>query len=184
MNEKSVYEFCLEETLPGIHKALRNNSFEEVIEVIIKKANKDVTTGARFWDKKYIDKSSIYRQVLKKLIEEYKNDLSSQTLIEKIRRKVVRGASVGSVQKLVNMTLKYLCVLKIYGYLKTFGVHIGKCDCPLDSQVLNHLSEDTENKYTPWTKLNSMDEYNGIQNDISKITSGSNLEYDFDNWGK
>lgn len=94
----------------------------------------------------------------------------------------------GAIQKLVNMTLKYLLLLNQFDdefEKQGFIVDINNCDCPLDSIILSALEKDEVAKASgvKWTTI-TPNEYNDIQAEISKLlinkynTSG-NIRYDF-----
>ena len=85
------------------------------------------------------------------------------------------ATTFGAIQKLVNMTLKYLLILQSFGCLPEL-VKEENCDCPLDSGILKSLQE--EAKWTAVTK----EEYTRIQGEIDERVSGLRLSYDFANW--
>lgn len=57
----------------------------------------------------------------------------------------------GAIQKLVNMTLKYVCLLDVLcqNSVQEYWIELYKCDCPLDSKILGKL----EGTYKTWTKM-------------------------------
>ena len=176
MNSKEiVYKFCLESLLPGILNAWGDK--EKLLDIVLRGANRDTMTGARFKKDKYADNKDFYIKELKKTILEGKK-LSSIEIIKALDSKK-KGANIGSIQKLVNMTLKYLYVLQVYGV--DFGIDPSGCDCPLDSIILNELDKKTKKHHTKWTKIESLEDYESIQMDIAEQpeSAGSNLFYDF-----
>ena len=183
----NILDFCLEEALPGIHKAIESNQTNKIIEVVVKKANRDALSGARFWDKNYSEHSNYYKAELTEILTTSPN-LSSKQCIEYILARNQYSAKVGSIQKLVNMSMKYLYILTEFEYAVPHGLNIDfeKCDCPLDSNILKKLSEKNDIVYKPWTQILTIDEYSDIQRDISKLDEikKSNLEFDLKYWGK
>ena len=69
MNNEYVYRLCLESTIPGILNAISNNSISDILDVVTKKANRDVMVGARFWDDVYVKNSSDYIEKLKDIVK-------------------------------------------------------------------------------------------------------------------
>lgn len=123
------------------------------------------------------------------MIIDNKNNLSS-SLIYDMKSIVFKGVTLGLVQKIVNMSLKYLYAIDVFGFSCELGikVDIKNCDCPLDSRILDRLSYDHGGKkYTPWAKITSVEEYKDIQKDIEDMVKKTGVEskmyYDFKYWG-
>ena len=175
MDNKIVYEFCLESLLPGILNAWEDK--EKMVNIVLRRANRDTMAGARFWDKEYSNNQDFYIKKLKEIIKGGQQ-LSSIEIIKELDR-AKKGANIGSIQKLVNMTLKYLYVLQVYGY--DFGIDPSGCDCPLDSIILDDLDKKTDRHHTKWTQIEDLTDYESIQKDIAERpeAKGSNLFYDF-----
>lgn len=175
MDNKLVYKFCLESLLPGILNAWGDK--EKLLDIVLRRANRDTMAGARFKYDGYAENKDFYIGKLKEIIESGQQ-LSSIEIIKELER-AKKGANIGSIQKLVNMTLKYLYVLQVYGV--DFGIDPSGCDCPLDSIILNDLDKKTEKKHTKWTQIKDLNDYKSIQDDIAKQpeAQGSKLFYDF-----
>lgn len=184
MNENDIREFWIESVLPGFRNAIKSKRSEELISVVVNRADRDAMSGGRFNDV-YPDYHGDYKESLKELISLNKDHLSSKTLISMMCRDLHEGVTVGLIQKLVNMSMKYLYAVDIYGYASCFGIkiYVEECDCPLDSIILGKLSAKTGKSYTPWTKIASVEEYEDVQNDIRQYVKASNLEFDFKYWG-
>lgn len=93
---------------------------------------------------------------------------------------------IGSTQKLVNMALKYMYLMQLFGKLSDFNINENDCDCPLDSIILERLGRNN-NKWTKDFKINDGDDgysiYVEIQNQIQRERGEkSRLSYDFENW--
>ncbi|BAN77255.1 hypothetical protein [Adlercreutzia equolifaciens] len=108
--------------------------------------------------------------------------------VERNGQKVVldEGQLFGSVQKLVNMTLKYLVMLQLFGasdkYLERLPIiSADECDCPLDSIVLEKLGG--RFREMKWTRL-SRQEYEEAQEEIEANQEVSGLRYDLENWSE
>lgn len=90
----------------------------------------------------------------------------------------------GALQKLVNMTLKYLLLLQCFDVedeMLAFLDPINEvdCDCPLDSSVLSHTKE---YKHAKWTQLDQ-DTYGDIQKEIVDICGNDpKLKFDLIYW--
>ena len=174
MDKKIVFKFCLESVLPGILNAWEDK--EKMVNIVLRRANRDTMAGARFKYDGYADNKDFYIGELKKTILDGKK-LSSIEIISQLFGEK-KGANVGSIQKLVNMTLKYLYVLQVYGC--DFGIDPALCDCPLDSIILDDLDKKTK-PHTKWTQIKDLEDYESIQKDIAgfREAAGSKLFYDF-----
>lgn len=168
------------------------------------RAHRDVLAG-RFYLIKYQNVSHDMVNYLCKAINNSKKPLSSNSLIQKLKGKY-EIVEFGAIQKLVNMSLKYLLVLNKYeGHI--INIDEKYCDCPLDSTILDCLAEDVkklkkqkineqnkinedilnalEEKEIKWTSIKK-EQYDDVQKIIDVLTKdkGSKLAYDFDNWNK
>lgn len=161
---------------------------ENVIKSCVARADRDMLTSGRF----YLTKNSAEnrRQDFIEKLEgcgyKFSRDLIDRTaeILEKDGKlsKNDKGiTSYGLSQKLVNMTYKYFYIFS--KYIKK-SIDFSKCDCPLDSIILDSLNK---NKI-PWSKL-SKDDYEDIQNEITKESTeyplykeAGNLAYDFEHW--
>lgn len=81
--------------------------------------------------------------------------------IEKIENEFP-NVEVGAVQKLVNMTLKYILIFNELGNMN-YPIDEKECHCPLDSIILGKL----EIHHTPWTRMDKI-EYLEVQKEIKK----------------
>ncbi len=79
----------------------------------------------------------------------------------------------GAIQKLVNLSLKYLYLLHFFSVIDASYVDFSACDCPLDSIILKTIDGYENEK---WTQLSSYDKYIDIQEAINCETK---LQYDF-----
>ena len=124
----------------------------------IRKAHRDVMTGARtgnipIYSEKNRDKNEKTLEYLYQQIHKEQGSLSSGLLIEKLQKN--DGAiEFAAIQKLVNMTLKYLIILnECEGTASVFDICEEKCDCPIDSIILERLNKINGNKHECWTKI-------------------------------
>ncbi len=137
----------------------------------IYKAHRDTMTGARTGN---IDH---YREVnrnganatldfLYDTIIAQTAPLCSDTLISAIREKDPQ-IEFAAAQKLVNMTLKYIMILKKFEPEGVQGVTVceEKCDCPIDSVIISKLRE---HKDVTWTTMDKA-KYNDVQKEIRKM---------------
>ncbi len=91
--------------------------------------------------------------------------------------------SYGAIQKLVNMTMKYLFILSTYGQYNGLVIDESKLDCPLDSNVLGAIPKEKVSASVRWTSLDDPKLYESIQKAIGECVSGGcRLQFDFENW--
>lgn len=127
-------------------------------------------TGARtgnipIYSEKNRDKNEKTLEYLYQQIHKEQGSLSSGLLIEKLQKN--DGAiEFAAIQKLVNMTLKYLIILnECEGTASVFDICEEKCDCPIDSIILERLNKINGNKHECWTKIEEP-EYIKVQDEI------------------
>ena len=190
MNKSDAYTFLLRCVIPEVtNKKQIPNGLKKsnLIWDCVFRAHRDVLTG-RFHLKNYVNLSSDGRINnvdfrLYSLIKEY-DDKNSQEFIN--QRELIRTlwdenreVGLGAIQKLVNMTFKYMVILKIYKICEFDYIDENNCDCPLDSIILKTLPE---YKTETWTSLGAdesdWEKYEKIQECISKIYK-NRLIYDF-----
>ena len=112
---------------------------------------------------------------------ESKTAIASMSLIEKMQNEFP-DVEFGAIQKLVNMTLKYVIILKTFTNEIDFEVDESGCDCPLDSIILGKLPQE----HTVWTRIDEQ-EYEQVQNEIRESLSkehcnSGNVIFDFLHW--
>ena len=192
MDQKFVIEFLLECVFPGIRKQIQDKNRDKMIQSVVDKAHRDTMIGARFKSNKstksYCDQTEYYKNRVVDLVKHDSEEISGRKIIRRIIETNDYEADIGVVQKLVNMTIKYLYVIEMCGYAGkdcfSYTIDISDCDCPLDRNILGCLLRDNGRSHTAWTKLRDCDgEYYSIQDEIEIITHGLNLKYDFINWG-
>lgn len=68
-------------------------------------------------------------------------------------------------------------------YIRRADRDVSRCDYPLDSEILSVLGY----KMVKWTKIDSIDSYNSIQDEIDNQCEikgyDSRIEFDFASWG-
>lgn len=153
---------------------------DKLIWEAIYRAHRDVLTGrgnvTEYSSKK--ESPDSLNQICLALYDRVKcgEELSSSKLVS-LLRKTFTDVPMGQIQKLVNMTLKYLLILSRF-HLISLVIDESKCDCPLDSVILERLKEKTK-----WTRLEDEEEYNRLQEKAKRNSSDKvALEYDFINW--
>lgn len=105
--------------------------------------------------------------------------MSSDALINKL---LDFNGRIGSVQKLVNMTLKYMFILQLYGILEGYDIEETNCHCPLDSRILESLGM-SDFKWTSDFKTKDCDDGYAKYKEIQKsFKEKSGLAYDFEMW--
>ena len=86
--------------------------------------------------------------------------------------------SVGQTQKIINVFLKYYCVLT-----KKPPHVIRNLDCPLDSQIMSRFKTKKLRK-TSLKAMTSMDDYIAWQNHLEEIGKGIRLLPDIETYDK
>jgi hypothetical protein len=148
------------------------------------RAHRDVMVGVRREDtfKEYKKMHSTIIDELYSLILNSNDAVYSELLLTALSKYDIE---FGALQKLVNMTLKYIVILKTYNELENISVCIKKCDCPIDSKILG--CKQVNCSHLKWTS-NEFDEedYKLVQEKIAKTEDGksSKLKFDFENWNK
>lgn len=209
MDRELIERFLLKSTIP---EAPKNTHENKRLWDAIWRAHRDVLTG-RFYLKKYCGQSkndakdgtkddaknntNLVAEELYHLIAEKKpsEKLSSEKLICSLETQSMQTDSkfkdveFGAIQKLVNMSLKYIIILNEFENTNWEVIPVDEtaCDCPLDSIILSQLKKDNGKSHTGWTKIEK-EEYKKVQqeikNELEKQGKGGlgNLYYDFMNW--
>ena len=177
MDEKLITNFLVKSTIPKQQKnKYPNNINNKRLWDAIYRAHRDVLTG-RVWLPKYCKNfgSAQNNEILKHLYEKIlENDICySGLLISQLLEN--RNVEYGAIQKLVNMTLKYILILNTFEDDFEIKIDESKCDCPVDSIILNEL----KGKHPKWTQIENEKQYNNIQNEIK-----TGLRFDFEKWQK
>ena len=160
----------------------------------IRKANRDVMTGARTENiPQYVDSNKNgNNKTLEKLYKKIKGEkgsLYSDLLIENLQNDNDENIEFAAIQKLVNMTLKYLIVLNECECITpAFNICEEKCDCPVDSIILKKLKKINKIKHKCWTQIEDH-EYTDIQKEIRAYLENKypqktcgNIWFDFLMW--
>lgn len=156
--------------------------FDDVLDILIKKAELDTLIGGRFYYG--------YLSIRKSL----KDDVSQMIKVEKngnprlmIKELSIKHGlkNVGFIQKIVNMTFKYMiCYKELYFPSDNELDFLVEdcCDCPLDSNILNKINCSS----VRWTKIQTFDEYVEYQNAIDRLCKekgySNKMEFDFREW--
>lgn len=187
MDKKLIANFLLRSTIPEAKKCkLSKNEVDATgaIRDCVYRAHRDVLTG-RFWLTKYTSyKKDGCNEIVAKLYKNICNcikqnqALNTKILIDPLYKEYGDEVEYGALQKLVNMSLKYLIVLSDICRLNIM-IDEKNCDCPIDSIILSRL-EMTDIK---WTSMNK-DGYDKIQDKIKQKVENDcgNITYDFKNW--
>lgn len=147
--------------------------FEIVRQVLIPMFYKETQLG------RSLRKSSpeLKKQMFDSIMELARKADNGTLRNEDIRKKILEisdkaKVSVGQTQKLVNVYLKYYCILT----RKPIDI-IKQLDCPLDSQIMSRL-ERRDLKRMSLRKMNEINDYVAWQNYLEKIGKGFRLEPD------
>lgn len=191
MDKALVEEFLLRETLKS------KNKKTDWLWDAIWKAHLDTVTGVRTGNlKKYSEINCNKKDEKKKkedrktlwslyrIIKDAKTPLNSKALMEAIQPQEPGEIEFGALQKLVNMTLKYILILKMFGKLN-MELDEANCDCPIDSTILEKLDK----KEINWTEIEE-DVYQKVQDEIKEYLekehpeAKGNIWFDFLMWKK
>ena len=147
------------------------------------RAHRDVMLGRRskYIFNKYVEKYQDVINALYNLISNTHSDLCSKMLFDELSDFDIE---FGAMQKIVNMTLKYIVILNAYGQLN-IPVKEEECDCPIDSIILGNKKVNRSD--LKWTSSDfDKNKYNEVKEIISKDEVGkvSGLRFDFVNWKK
>lgn len=133
----------------------------------------------------------LYEKITECLDNDDSSELDPRNLICLLKGKFNK-APYGRLQKLVNMTFKYLLILNTFGAVQVDTsagreiIRIGipdeeNLDCPLDSAIISTLDGSFQD--VSWTSLDDFGKYESIQDAIGrKSGSDSRIMYDFKNW--
>ena len=189
MDKDLMVKFLTKEAI----KTPSNTIYKDRLWAAIRKAHRDVMTGARTKNiSKYTERNKGGKNTtldyLYEQISAEKGSLCSETLIKKLRDKD-KEIEFAAIQKLVNMTLKYLIILKEYEETSfDFTICEEKCDCPIDSIILERLKEINGKNHECWTNMGKS-EYEDVQEEIQshlkkqyKDDTHGNIWFDFLYW--
>lgn len=190
MEKESMFKFLVKTAIPEkTHKKGEEPKYPRIWDAIWR-AHRDTLTG-RYKLTDYIANKHEVTKALYAKIENCvgrKESISSESLIKYLNEQPPK-VEFGAIQKLVNMTLKYLIILKSFDLLVSkdlvpidLDIDESKCHCPLDSIILEKL----EHTDLRWTGI-SEDDYVKVQKEISTklLSEGEfkgNIFYDFKYW--
>ena len=181
IEKHSMERFLVECAVPKTNKKGYENGR---LYDCIWRAHRDVMVGVRRKDifKEYKKMHSTIIDKLYSFILNSNDAVYSELLLTALSKYDIE---FGALQKLVNMTLKYIVILKAYNELENISVCIEKCDCPIDSKILG--CKQVNCSHLKWTS-NEFDkkDYKLVQEKIAKTEDGksSKLKFDFENWKK
>ena len=186
MEKEVMYQFLVKTAIP-VNKWGKETETDRIRDAIWR-AHRDTLTGRfqlekyrklTYGEKKHKVTDALYKKIKDCIDSE--EALSSEPLIRYLNDNF-KGVEFGAIQKLVNMSLKYLIILNSFEFKKPIAIDETNCHCPLDSIILGKLV----NPHTPWTKI-QWEEYNDVQQEIyddpsfDKKSMG-NIVYDFKHW--
>lgn len=191
MNDQQRDLFLLQGTIPSA-QSKRPDGLKKsnLLWDAIWRAHRDVTP-ARFHLPDYVaqvpskDKPNAVPVALYEIIASAQDasDLSSANLIACLQDRFSEYVEFSAIQKLVNMTLKYLLVIQTFGDIVVDGTILpnidpSNCDCPVDSTILRALGIDD----FVWTAMTEA-QYIRVQELIDAIPEYPNrIDLDLDEW--
>ena len=153
--------------------------FETVRQVLIPMFFKETQLGRSLKGVKLEVKKQL-KKLLFESIMELANKADNETLKnEDIRKKIVEisekgQVSIGQTQKVVNVYLKYYCILT----KKSTGI-IAELDCPLDSLIMSRYT--TKNVRKIWLKdMTKINDYLAWQDHLKQEGKGIRLRPDIE----
>jgi len=200
MNIEMTYPFMIRCAIPEVEKKSCPSSLPVASNLLwdsIFRAHRDVLDG-RFYLPVYCStmengnpkrQRGEYYQInrvavaLYNILSEATERISPRDIINRFHTEDFVGIEFGAVQKLVNMTFKYLYILKLYNVdeesINNILFSIEDCDCPLDSRILQHTESYQD---ILWTHIDSAT-YQAVQEEIDRIGEGEpRLMFDFVNY--
>lgn len=189
MDKNLIVRFLVNEAI----KVQDNGKTNDRLWDVIRKAHRDVMTGARTGNISYYvdinkDGKNTTLEYLYRIITDSTEPLCSASLIEQLQKND-KNIEFSAIQKLVNMTLKYLIIINdCEDNLVKFDICEEKCDCPIDSIILEKLKKVTSCNHICWTKMH-YDEYEKVQREITEYLQKKypnetygNIWFDFLMW--
>lgn len=188
MDKELAVQFLTQEAIKKQEKR------EDRLWDAIYKAHRDTMTGARSGNidgycsanKNGANKTL---ELLYQAIRDKAVPLCSEELIDDVKAGTGETVEFAAIQKLVNMTLKYIIILNLFEQSKGFAVDVCEehCDCPIDSIILERLRKCIHISHTCWTKIGEP-EYRKVQNEIRDYLAQNhpdkkgNIWFDFLMW--
>ena len=197
MRKEDTYPFLLRVAIPEVRERRKlptRASEPNLIWDAIYRAHRDVLTG-RQYVAEYSKERGPYGGQPGKGVNRVAEDLYNM-VIELNSGELITSAGaiaqlskrfpnvkLGAIQKLVNMSLKYLVILQTFGLIGAY-VDEAKCDCPIDSVILAKLAKShPEFAGIKWTSIEAPEVYERIQQAIDHEPGiRTRLMYDFKNW--
>lgn len=196
MQKEDAYSFLIRTAIPKTNIKPADDDEDNLVWDAIWRAHRDVFAG--HWHVgSYLDhgkdaegdpttEPNEIPQYLYRIVtdEERHVPLTSRDLIQDLQGSFT-DVNMGPIQKLVNMTLKYLIILQAFGaqdevLSKIPMINEHDCDCPIDSTILGSFPE---GKGVAWTKLSDPVLYAKLQDAIAeRVGPESPLIFDFRNW--
>lgn len=190
MNEKWVIRFLVQETIKK-QKRPKGEESDRLWDAIWK-AHRDTMTGARTGNiSEYCTANANGKHTtldqLYQIIQNTKTPLCSEDLIREIEDRD-KSIEFPAIQKLVNMTLKYIIILNLF---ENIGIEVDEenCDCPIDSIILDKLHDYNKMHHSCWTSMKK-EEYDRVQDEIEDYLriehpdKKGNVWFDFLMWRK
>lgn len=201
MDRALVEEFLLRETLKSKEKEEKRDWLWDAIW----KAHLDTVTGVRTGNLKMYSEVNCDQKDEKKkkenrktlwslyqIIKKAKTPLNSKDLMKAIQPREPGEIEFAALQKLVNMTLKYIIILNLF---EDIGIEVNEenCDCPIDSIILEALDKCCKKvgmecvDHGNWTEMKE-DTYQKVQAKIKEcleteyLEAKGNIWFDFLMW--
>ena len=188
MEKKDAYDFLIRAAIPQVtEKAKLPKSCEghgDLVWDAIYRAHRDVLTGRKYVttysaQKKESDVNDVAESLYDIIQKPNKRHLNPRKIINCLKKQYCE-VNLGAIQKLVNMSLKYIFILQLFEKISTEYVLEKDLDCPLDSIILKKVKG---LEHVKWTQLDDFEEYEEIQKIIGQQgESRSRIAFDFVNW--
>lgn len=200
LNVEMTYPFMIRCAIPIVEKKSRPSSLPDASNFLwdsIFRAHRDALAGRQFLpaycstmidgnpkrNRRECHQINGVAAALYSILSESTERIYPRDIINRFHTEVFVDVEVGAIQKLVNMTFKYLYILKLYNVdedsINNVLFNLEDCDCPLDSKILQHIEEYRE---TLWTQID-MPTYINIQEEVDRISRGEpRLMFDFENF--
>ena len=153
--------------------------FEIVRQVLIPMFYKETQLGRSIRKNNLEFKKKLFEETLELADKADKGTLKNEDIRKKIMEiSSTTGVSVGQAQKVINVFLKYYCILT----QKPDSI-IEELDCPLDSQIMSRFKTKGL-KRTSLRKMNKIKDYIAWQNHLKITGKGIRLRPDIQTYDK
>jgi len=153
--------------------------FETIRQVLIAMFYKESQLGRSIRQKNFDFNKNLFEACIELSQKADNLTLTNNDIREKIKDISNKtGVSIGQAQKVINVYLKYYCILT-----KKPTSIIKELDCPLDSQIMSRFKRKDLMKFS-LKDMKNFDDYVAWQNRLKEIGKGIRLKPDIEIYDK